>query len=198
MMRIVLASGNQGKANEFSIALGGLVDLRLVSEFVSNWGVEENGQTFHENALCKAEAAAHATGLPALADDSGLCVYYLGGSPGVQSARFAGPNSSDQDNNELLLTQMRRAGSRTGAHFVCVLCLKIPGQEPCFSTGRVFGNILNKPRGEGGFGYDPLFEAYNIGKTLAEMSLTEKNLISHRGRALKKMANTLQEVKINQ
>jgi XTP/dITP diphosphohydrolase len=195
VIRVVLASANQGKAKEFMAAWDGIVDLRSVSDYVSEWQVDETGCTFHENALCKAEAAAEATGLPALADDSGLSVYYLGGQPGVYSARFAGPNASDLDNNQLLLRQMSRAGIRTGAHFTAVLCLKIPGRPPRFSTGRVFGHILTNPRGDNGFGYDPLFQVHGDTRTLAEMSVLEKNVISHRGRALKAMLEILREVR---
>ena len=193
-MRVVLASANEGKAREFQQGLDGLVKLELISELVTAWGVEETGCTFYANALIKAEAAAKATGLPALADDSGLSVYYLGGEPGVHSSRFAGSSASDEENNQLLLKRMATARTRTEAHFSCVLCLKIPGQEPRFATGRLFGHILKNPRGEGGFGYDPLFQAYSSSRTLAEMSLKEKNEVSHRGLALRKMVTILGEV----
>lgn len=194
MIRLVLASGNAGKAREFRAALGETVDLCLVTDLVPDFAVVEDGLTFHDNALLKAEAAAEATGLPALADDSGLCVYYLGGEPGVHSARYAGEGAGDAANNQLLLQRMQGSRGKTGAHFTSALCLKLPGQPPHFATGKVFGNILSEPRGENGFGYDPLFQVFGSDRTLAEMEVDEKNLISHRGIALREMAHIIRQV----
>jgi XTP/dITP diphosphohydrolase len=194
MISLVLASGNPGKAREFRAALGDSVQLSLITDYVPDFSVVEDGDTFHENARIKAEAACNFTGLPALADDSGLCVYYLGGEPGVRSARYAGETAGDDDNNLLLQQRMQNARSKRGAHFVSAVCLKVPGQPPRFATGMVFGTILAGPKGHNGFGYDPLFQVFGQERTLAEMSVTEKNLISHRGLALRQMASIIGEV----
>ena len=194
MIPLVLASGNSGKAREFRAALGDFVQLSLIVDHVPNFAVVEDGATFHENARIKAEAACEMTGLPALADDSGLCVYYLGGEPGVHSARFAGEGAGDESNNLLLRQRMQSARGKTGAHFTSALCLKLPGQPPRFATGKVFGTILAEPRGDNGFGYDPLFQVFGEDRTLAEMSVAEKNMISHRGLALGEMATIIREV----
>ncbi|MBX6378844.1 MAG: non-canonical purine NTP pyrophosphatase, partial [Clostridia bacterium] len=135
----------------------------------------------------KARAAAACTGLPALADDSGLCVDALGGAPGVRSARFAGEGASDEENNRLLLAQLTGLpAERRTATFRCAVAWVVPGPEPreCVRVGVCRGIVLEAPRGTGGFGYDPLFLVPEAGKTFAEMTLAEKEGVSHRGRAL--------------
>ncbi len=194
MIRLVLATGNPGKAKEFRAALGAMLELSLITDYVPGFSVVEDGATFHENARIKSEAACAATGLPAIADDSGLSVYYLGGDPGVYSARFAGAGASDADNNLLLLERMQHARGKTAAHFTSVICLKVPGQAPRFATGKMFGNILTERRGDQGFGYDPLFQVHGDNRTLAEMAVAEKNVISHRGIALREMEGIIRQV----
>lgn len=186
MRRIVLASGNKGKLREFCQAFAPLhIEIIPITEFAKDWNAVESGQTFFANAQLKAEAAMKFTGLPALADDSGLSVYYLGGAPGVYSQRFAGDNATDEQNNLLLLERLAYAKERRQAHFTAVLALSCPSRGTEFALGRLFGSIVLSPRGSGGFGYDPLFEVRGVGKTLAEMELEEKNRISHRAQALR-------------
>ena len=144
--------------------------------------IVEDGTTFAENAVIKAEAVCAATGLPALADDSGLAVDALNGEPGVYSARYAGTHGDDEANNDLLLRKMDGVENRA-AHFVCALALKRPGEEPLVAEGQCPGGILRARRGTGGFGYDPLFLYEPLGKTFAELNEEEKNSVSHRARA---------------
>lgn len=191
-VRVVLASGNPGKLAELS-ALLDEPSIRLVSMaqvLSTEFDVEETGATFEENAWLKAEAVCQATGLPALADDSGLAVDALGGQPGVFSARYAGVHGDDAANNARLLRELAQLPQKErSARFVCVLAFAIPGPrgEPhrqASARGEVFGSILEFPRGTGGFGYDPLFEAQDFpGRSTAEISSGEKNSISHRGKA---------------
>ena len=149
--------------------------------------IEENGETFEENALTKARVAA-SSGYVGIADDSGLTVDALGGEPGVYSARYAGEHGNDAANNALLLKNMEGMRDRTAA-FVCALALAFPdGSAPIRAHGAVEGEILFNPRGENGFGYDPLFWYDPMGKTLAEMTAEEKNAISHRGAAVRQLA----------
>jgi XTP/dITP diphosphohydrolase len=190
--RIVLASNNRGKLAEFRDLLGGLgIELIPQSE-LGIAEVEETGLTFVENALIKARHAARETGLPALADDSGLCVDALGGAPGLYSARYAGPGASDEANNRRLLMELDGVpASGRGAHYVCVLVLLRHAEDPdpLIADGRWHGTIAHAPRGSGGFGYDPLFLAPNQGLTAAELPAEQKHVRSHRGSALR----TLQE-----
>ena len=144
--------------------------------------IVEDGTTFAENAVIKAEAVCAATGLPALADDSGLAVDALNGEPGVYSARYAGTHGDDEANNDLLLRKMDGEENRA-AHFVCALALKRPGEDPLVAEGKCPGVILRARRGNGGFGYDPLFLYEPLGKTFAELNEEEKNSVSHRARA---------------
>jgi len=186
MKQIVLASGNHGKVREFGNAFASLgIEVVPITQFAPDWHIAETGHTFYANAQLKAEAAMNLTGFPTLADDSGLVVYYLGGAPGVYSQRFAGESATDEMNNSLLLEQLANARERRQAHFVAVLAYAAPGRTTQFAVGRLFGSIIAGPRGNGGFGYDPIFEVRGLGKTLAEMSLAEKNLISHRAQALR-------------
>jgi len=195
MTELVVATRNRGKLKEIGALLNGLVTtLRCAADFPTFPETVEDGTTFEANALKKAREAMQHTGLAALADDSGLVVDALGGRPGVISARFAGEGAGDADNNCKLLTELGGvpAGERQGA-FVCVMAYVDPdGTELTFS-GRVGGLILTEPRGNGGFGYDPLFLVDGYCSTMAELSLEEKNRISHRGQALRQFKMFLEE-----
>ncbi|MDA8428968.1 MAG: XTP/dITP diphosphatase [Geobacteraceae bacterium] len=186
MRELVVATRNRGKLKEIQAVLEGVVEVvRCAADFPGFSETIEDGLTFQENALKKAREAMLFTSLPALADDSGLVVDALDGRPGVYSARFAGEGAEDADNNQRLLEELAQvpAGQRQGA-FMCVLAFVTPdGIEQVFS-GRVGGIILTSGRGDGGFGYDPLFLVDGFNRTMAELSLQEKNHISHRGQAL--------------
>ena len=188
---IVLASRNQGKVKELERLLcdllGDVIELKSLTEVGITEEIEENGTTFEENAMIKARAAAK-SGYPGLGDDSGLVVRALNMAPGVYSARYAGEHGNDAANNALLLKNMEGERDRAAA-FVCALALAFPdGSAPIRAVGAVEGEILFNPRGEGGFGYDPLFWYDPMGKTLAEMTAEEKNAISHRGAAVRQLA----------
>jgi XTP/dITP diphosphohydrolase len=193
MTRLVVATRNRGKLKEIGKLLeAASLSLLPLSDFPDFPDVEEDGATFEENAIKKALTAAQATGLPALADDSGLVVEALGGRPGVFSARFAGEGSSDDENNAKLLQEL--AGMPTGerqAAFRCVIALCLPNGECRTFEGELHGIILEERRGSEGFGYDPLFLVPEHGKTLAELSLEVKNTISHRGKALESLREYL-------
>jgi XTP/dITP diphosphohydrolase len=184
--RIVLATRNTHKVMEIAEALA-LPDVELVGldAFPDAPDVEEDGRTFRANAEKKAKSAAEATGLPALADDSGLIVDALGGEPGVLSARFAGAGAGDAANRAKLRRRMAGvpAAERT-ARFVCVLALAEPGGRVRAVEGRCEGTLLEQERGDGGFGYDPFFVPEGETRTFAEMSRAEKAILSHRGRAI--------------
>ncbi len=191
---LVLASGNAGKLREFHELLGPLgFDVRPQAEFdVSE--VEETGLTFVENALLKAREASRVSGLPALADDSGLEVDALDGAPGIYSARFAGEPKSDARNNALLLERLAQVPEgKRGGRYWCVLVYLRHAEDPVpLIVQRSWeGAILAHPRGEGGFGYDPLFWLPDQGMSAAELSATEKNRLSHRGRALQALVEAL-------
>ena len=190
-----MASSNAGKLREIKRILAGL-PVEVIPQ--SDFGVgdaEETGSTFVENALIKARHAAEATGLPAIADDSGIAVDALGGRPGVYSARYAGPDASDQDNNARLLAELEGVpdAGRTAA-FHCVAVFVSPGDEaPVIAEGEWRGRILREPRGAGGFGYDPLFYVPEKDCSSAELSAEEKNRLSHRGKALRQLARKLRD-----
>jgi len=184
-MKLVLASGNAGKIREIAHLMAPL-GIEVVPQ--SALGIEEAEEphdTFVENAIAKARHAARLSGLPALADDSGICVDALGGAPGVQSARYAGEPSNDARNNEKLLAALASATDRR-AHYCCVLVLMrhCADPQPLITEGEWHGEILRAPRGAGGFGYDPLFLVPELGLTGAELPLERKNTLSHRGKAL--------------
>ncbi|WP_416243647.1 RdgB/HAM1 family non-canonical purine NTP pyrophosphatase [Azospira sp. APE16] len=194
MQKIVLASNNAKKLKELSALLTPL-GIQLIPQ--GELGVpeaEEPHHTFLENALAKARHAAQLTGLPALADDSGLCVKALGGAPGVQSARYAGEPKSDARNNEKLLAALTGVADRR-AHFVSLLVLVRHGDDPqpLVAEGEWHGEIIDQYRGEGGFGYDPLFYVPEEKATAAELSAEVKNRLSHRGQA---MARLLERLKL--
>lgn len=183
---IVLATNNPHKVEEISQILGRGPKLRTLAEFNGVPDVVEDRPTFEGNALKKAWAIMQATGLPALADDSGLEVDALYLAPGVRSARYSGGGS--RENNKLLLLNLDGIEpERRTARFRCVVVLCIPGREPITADGKVEGRIGFEEKGEGGFGYDPLFFPEGFSKTFAEMAGDEKNLLSHRGNALKNL-----------
>jgi len=193
MRELFVATRNRGKLKEFHALLNGVVD-RVVSPFdVPDFPeVIEDGATFRANAVKKAQAAAAFTGLPALADDSGLEVDALQGRPGVLSARFAGEGAGDADNNAKLLNELAHVpDGRRAAAFRCVLALCLPGGGCSTFDGELGGEILRAPRGTEGFGYDPLFLVPEYGMTLAELPLDVKNRLSHRGRALERLKDFL-------
>ncbi len=197
MQKIVLATGNVGKIREIA-ELFSCIDVQVVAQ--SDFGIEspeETGGTFAENALLKARFAAARSGLPAMADDSGICVDALGGRPGVRSARFAGEDATDDDNLDLLLQELESVSdAERGAGFHCAAVLAWPGDqhEPIVIEEVWRGVILHERRGEGGFGYDPVFLDPDKQKTGAEMSRDEKNAISHRGKAFRRLRDRLQEL----
>ena len=189
-MKLVLASGNAGKLIEMRQVLGDLpIELFAQSEFGVG-DVEESGLTFVENAILKARHAALVTGLPALGDDSGICVDALGGAPGLLSARYAGQHGDSSANIAKLLAALNDLpeAART-AHFFCVIVLLRSANDPAplIAEGRWHGRILKEPRGDRGFGYDPIFFDPQRNRGAAEMDPEEKNRISHRGRALARL-----------
>ena len=190
--RLILASNNAGKLREFKRLLEPL-GMEVVPQ--AKLGISEADEphvTFIENAIAKARhASAHAK-LPALADDSGVCVEALDGAPGVQSARYAGEPKSDERNNALLLERLRGVADRR-AHYYCVLVLvrHADDPEPIIAEGRWDGRIVDTPRGSGGFGYDPYFQTEQLGLTAAELEPDDKNRLSHRGKALAQLASRL-------
>lgn len=197
MISLVVATRNRGKLKEIQAFLDGLVEnISCSADFENFPDTVEDGATFEQNALKKAREAMRFTGLPALADDSGLVVDALDGRPGVHSARFAGAGADDAANNRKLLEELEGvpASSRQCA-FVCSMALVTPeGCEQTF-TGRVGGRILNEGRGNGGFGYDPLFLVDDFDRTMAELTIEEKNKISHRGQSLIQFREYLQKQK---
>jgi XTP/dITP diphosphohydrolase len=194
MKRLVLASNNAGKLREFEQLLAPL-GWEIVPQ--AQLGVPEADEphfTFVENALAKARHAAQCTNLPALADDSGICVSALGGEPGVLSARFAGEPKSDQRNNDKLISVLRDQSDRR-AHYYCVVVLVRHARdpEPLIAEGRWHGEIVDVARGDGGFGYDPYFFVPSLDKTAAQLPPAQKNSISHRGLALRRLIALLRE-----
>jgi len=192
--RIVLATRNPHKVGELRAILGDLIDeldLEIVGmdEFPDVADVVETGVTFAENATLKAVAAAEATGLPALADDSGLAVAVLGGSPGVYSARWAGTHGQDRANLELLLAQLTDVpDEHRSAAFVCAAALAMPAGRVVVREGRMPGMLAREPRGDNGFGYDPILVVDGDLRTAAQLNPEEKNVISHRGKAFRALA----------
>ena len=195
MNKLVIASGNPGKLREIARIL---VPLEIEAVPQSDFGVPECPEphvTFIENCLAKARHASAHTGLPALADDSGICVEALNGAPGVYSARYAGEPKSDQRNNEKLIAALHGQTNRR-AHYYCVMVLVryADDPEPVIAEGRWSGEIIDEARGAGGFGYDPYFLLPEFGKTGAELGEDEKNAISHRGQALRALADKLKRL----
>ena len=194
---LVLASGNKGKLAEFQRLLDGLdVQIHSMKEYPEIGEIVEDGSTFAENALIKARAVCKATGKPAMADDSGLAVDALNGEPGIYSARFAGEQRSDADNNAKVLRLMETvADADRTARFFCVIAIVLPDGREYTVEGTCEGTILHALRGEGGFGYDPLFYVESMNKTFAELTMEEKNRISHRGHANRKAVEIIRGLK---
>ena len=195
MQKLVLASNNTGKLREFGQLLATL-DFEVLPQSAFNVPeADEPYVTFVENALAKARHCSRLTGLPALADDSGLCVTALGNAPGVRSARYAGEPKSDQRNNQHLLAELAPHSDRR-AHYVAVLVFvrHADDPQPLIAEGEWHGEILTGPRGDGGFGYDPLFFVSSLNATAAELSPEKKNAISHRGTALQLLMEKLKAV----
>lgn len=191
---LVLASNNKGKLREFQ-AMFGELGVEVINQGAFGVGsCEEPFGTFLENGLAKARHAARETGRPAMADDSGICADALGGMPGVYSARFAGEPCDDDANNRLLVEKLREKDDRR-AHYTCVLvAVRTPDDpEPLVAVGRWYGEIQDEPAGTGGFGYDPYFRLPEFGKTAAELTAEEKNGLSHRGKALRRMIDMIRE-----
>ena len=191
MPTLMLATTNPGKVSELRALLAQQGDFSRVTLLTPcDWPhlmpeVAETGVTFEENARLKAEALAEATGLPALADDSGLCVDALDGAPGLYSARWAGSGASDADRNARLLSALAAVPpEKRMARFVCVVALALPRVQTVTAEGRCEGLILDAPRGANGFGYDPLFLLPALGRTMAELTSEEKNTLSHRAKAI--------------
>jgi XTP/dITP diphosphohydrolase len=191
--KLLLATRNQGKIVEFRRILDALapgkIELVGLDQFPDLHDVDETGTTFQENALLKAREMSEATGLPAIADDSGLCVDALNGDPGIFSARWAGVHGNDRANLEKVLQQLIDVPEeeRT-AYFICVAALYLPNGESHCEEGRFYGSILASPVGENGFGYDPIFQPEGLSISSAQMSSDEKDQVSHRGKALRAIA----------
>jgi XTP/dITP diphosphohydrolase len=191
--KLVLATRNQGKITEFRRILEelapGQIELIGVDKFPDLVDVEETGTSFEENSLLKARYTSQATGLPAIADDSGLCVDALNGDPGIFSARWAGVHGNDQANLEKVLDQLKDVpDQKRTAHFKCVASLVMPDGRERVAEGRFEGHILHAPVGENGFGYDPIFQPLGLSISSAQMSAQEKDLVSHRGKSLRSIA----------
>jgi len=185
---LLVATHNTGKLEEFRVMLGGRVEKLLSSGELDLPEPVEDGATFLDNAKIKAQAAAKASGLPCLADDSGLCVDALGGNPGIYSARWGGAEKDFNKAMTLVHDRMQLGGTdNTDAHFMAVLVLAWPGGHMEWAEGKVDGNIVWPPRGNQGHGYDPIFMPKGESRTYAEMSMSEKNAFSHRGRAVEEL-----------
>jgi XTP/dITP diphosphohydrolase len=191
---IVLATRNEGKVKEINELLKDFpVDIKSLNAFGPIPEVEEDGETFDDNAYKKASFTAKVLGLPAIADDSGLIVDALDGAPGVKSARYAGENATDADNIKKLLHEMKGKTNRKAA-FQCVISIAVPSGPALSYEAKCEGEITTEPKGTGGFGYDPVFYYSSYGKTFAESSMAEKNKVSHRGRALAEVAGEFDQI----
>jgi XTP/dITP diphosphohydrolase len=198
MTRLILATRNPGKITELRSILA---DAGLPHELVGADAcpdvpdVKETGVTFTENALLKAHALARATGLPAVADDSGLCVDVMNGAPGIFSARWAGRHGDDRANLDLLLAQLSDiADEHRAAHFACAAALALPDGREAVVEGRLPGTLRHAPSGTGGFGYDPILQPDGDTRTCAELTPAEKNAISHRGKAFRALVPAVREM----
>ena len=197
--RLVIATRNPGKIVEFRRILNelsdGAVELIGADEFPDLVDVEETGTTFAENALLKARYTAKVTGLPAIADDSGLCVDALNGNPGLFSARWAGVHGNDTANVAKVLDELAEvADAKRGAHFICVAALVMPDGREALAEGFFHGRILRAPVGDNGFGYDPIFSPLGMSISSAQLNAEEKDAISHRGKSLRAIAPHVMEM----
>ena len=191
--KLLLATRNKGKIVEFRRILDALapgeIELVGLDEFPDLHDVDETGSTFEENALLKAREMSIATGLPAIADDSGLCIDALNGDPGIFSARWAGGHGDDRANIEKVLDQLKEVPEeKRTAYFICVAALYLPDGRTHCEEGRFYGKILHSPVGENGFGYDPIFQPEGLSISSAQMSSEEKDAMSHRGKSLRAIA----------
>ncbi|MFH8409459.1 RdgB/HAM1 family non-canonical purine NTP pyrophosphatase [Streptomyces sp. NPDC018019] len=198
MKRLILATRNAGKITELRAILAAAdLDVELVGAdaYPDVPDVKETGVTFAENALLKAHALARATGHPAVADDSGLCVDVLGGAPGIFSARWSGRHGDDRANLDLLLAQLSDiADGHRAAHFACAAALALPDGTERVVEGRLEGTLRHTPAGTGGFGYDPILQPLGDTRTCAELTPAEKNAISHRGKAFRGLVPVVREL----
>ena len=195
MKTLIIATGNPGKLEEIRQILGPRIELKSLADFPHLPDIVEDGETFEANAVKKAMAVARHTGCPALGDDSGLQVDALDGAPGVFSARFAGEDATDGENNAKLLRLLEGIPKeKRTARFRCVIAVVTPDGTVRKAEGKCEGLILERPRGTGGFGYDPLFWAPEYRRTFAELASEEKNRISHRGRALREVGPIILEI----
>lgn len=191
---LVLATTNQGKTREIKNLLKGFeIEIKDLSDFGPIPEVIEDGETFDANAYKKASFTARVLGYPAMADDSGLCVDALDGSPGVYSARYAGENATDEQNVSKMLKEMADKADRS-AGFKCVISIAVPTGAALTYEGECRGVITETPAGENGFGYDPLFYYPEFGKTFAQLSMEEKGRVSHRGKALKQVVAEMDKI----
>lgn len=193
MPRLLIATHNRGKLRELTELMGDIpYELVSLGDLGIHHDVDETGSTFEENATLKAETYCELAGVMTLADDSGLEVDALGGEPGVRSARYAGPDATDADRVEFLLGNLAGTDPETwSARFRCVIAIANPGCPTALYSGSCQGRIVSDPRGENGFGYDPVFEFPEIGLTMAELSNERKNSVSHRAEAAQKAARSL-------
>lgn len=192
-MKMLLATRNRNKIREMREILGELgIEVISQEEAGLNLDPEENGTTFEENAAIKAKAVAEASGMPAIADDSGLSVDALGGAPGVYSARYGGPGLDDTGRWQLLLENMRGEKNRA-CRYVCVICAAFPDGTTISARGECPGILMEAPQGTGGFGYDPVFYMPEYSRTMAEITSEEKNAVSHRAKAIWKFKTELEK-----
>ncbi|MBC1473224.1 XTP/dITP diphosphatase [Listeria grandensis] len=196
MKKLVIATNNVGKAQEFEKLFGAHgIEILTLADFPEIGEIEETGTTFAENAALKAETVANQIGQVVIGDDSGLIVDALDGAPGVYSARYAGNQHNDADNNEKLMKELRDVPkSARQARFHCTLAIAFPDEATQFFTGECEGEILALPQGKNGFGYDPLFYLPEFDKSMAEITPDQKNKISHRGKALEKVAKNIDQL----
>ncbi|MBP3703411.1 MAG: XTP/dITP diphosphatase [Lachnospiraceae bacterium] len=195
MKRLVFATGNQGKVREFKQILGSEYEILSLKDIGLDVTIEENGTSFEENAIIKAKAVMELTGEMVLADDSGFEVDYLSGEPGIYSARYLGEDTPYSVKNEEILKRCEKAaGDERSARFVCVIACAFPDGEVITTKGVVEGLLADKPKGENGFGYDPIFYYPPSGCTTGELLPEKKNEISHRGIAIREMVKKLHEI----
>ncbi|MGG0720434.1 XTP/dITP diphosphatase [Robertmurraya massiliosenegalensis] len=199
MKKVIIATKNLGKAMEFERMFRPLgFEVKTLLDYEEIEDIEETGQTFEENAMIKAEAVAKQTGQVVIADDSGLIVDALDGAPGIYSARYAGPAKDDEANMDKLLENLKDVpDEQRTARFYCALAIAYPNGEGITVNGSCEGIILRNRRGSNGFGYDPIFFVNGLGKAMAELEPSEKNQISHRANALKKLEEIIQSGKFN-